>query len=66
MSCYVLFRCLKSFLLFLKSIQVSVEEKEDDQKEHEKITTDECVSYGTLDNDSEIATKKDVRIVSIS
>ncbi|KOX68927.1 Membrane-associated transporter protein [Melipona quadrifasciata] len=43
----------------LQEQKASVEEKEDDQKEHEKIATDECVSYGTLDNDSDIATKKD-------
>lgn len=42
-----------------------MEEKQDDQKEHEKIATDESVSYGTLDNDSEIPTKKDVRIVCL-
>lgn len=50
----------KSFVLLLKFIQASSEEKEDEEKEHEKITTDECASYGTLDQDQEMATKKDV------
>lgn len=36
------------------------EETHDDQKEHDKITTEESVSYGTLDNDQEAAAKKDV------
>lgn len=44
---------------YLQEQKTSGEEKEDEQKEHEKITTDECVSYGTLDNDQEIASKKD-------
>ncbi|XP_054015604.1 proton-associated sugar transporter A [Hylaeus anthracinus] len=35
------------------------EGKEDEQKEHDKITTDESVSYGTLDNEQDVATKKD-------
>lgn len=36
------------------------EEKQDEQKEHDKITTEESVSYGTLDNDQDAAAKKDV------
>lgn len=39
---------------------MSTLEKEDEQKEHDKITTEESVSYGTLDNDQDIAAKKDV------
>ncbi|XP_043250244.1 proton-associated sugar transporter A [Colletes gigas] len=38
---------------------MSAEGKEDEQKEHDKITTEESVSYGTLDNDQDVATKKD-------
>lgn len=50
----------KNFSLFSKLIQASAEESEDQPKEHEKIITDDCASYGTLGNDQEIATKKDV------
>ncbi|KOC68421.1 Membrane-associated transporter protein [Habropoda laboriosa] len=39
--------------------KITSEEKEEEQTEHEKITTDECTTYGTLDNDQEIAIKKD-------
>ena len=35
------------------------EEKSDEQKEYDKITTDECASYGTVDNDQEVATRRD-------
>lgn len=41
------------------SVQKS-EEKGDEQKEYDKITTDECASYGTVDNDQEVATRRDV------
>lgn len=43
----------------LQEQMVSTLEKEDEQKEHDKITTEESVSYGTLDNDQDIAAKKD-------
>ncbi|XP_031832072.1 loss of visual transmission [Nomia melanderi] len=42
-----------------KEQMMAKEETQDEQKEHDKITTEEAVSYGTLDNDQEPAAKKD-------
>lgn len=41
----------------LRDQMVSGEERQDEQKEHDKIATDESVSYGTLDTEQDTAKK---------
>ncbi|XP_076681170.1 loss of visual transmission isoform X2 [Andrena cerasifolii] len=43
----------------LQERKVSGDERGEEQRECDKITTEECASYGTLDNEQDAATRKD-------